>query len=71
VFLISLTFTRKDADKMQPGIDIEVAIRDDGLDVGVFGPEDRLRPELAEQVLEAIKQDILGVVEGESSPSVL
>jgi hypothetical protein len=64
-----VSITRKiNADKcIQPGIDIEVAIRNNGLDVGIFGREDRLCPELAEQVLEAIKQDVLGVV-GESSP---
>lgn len=48
----------------QPGIDIEAAIRNKGLDVGIFGACGRLDAALAGKVQEEIRQGILVLVEG-------
>lgn len=45
----------------QPSVDVEVAFRNDGLDVGVWAPEDRLDDQLAQKMLEELRQGIMGL----------
>lgn len=43
---------------MQPSIDVEVAIRDNRLDVGIFGPGDRIDESTAADILDALRLEI-------------
>ncbi|KAL1958105.1 hypothetical protein VTO42DRAFT_5145 [Malbranchea cinnamomea] len=49
-------------DIFKPGLDIEAAIRNNGLDVGIFGSGDRLDGVLAERIAEDIKWEIANLV---------
>jgi hypothetical protein len=43
---------------MQPSIDIEAAIRDNRLDVGLFGPRDRIDESTAADILDTLGLEI-------------
>ncbi|KAJ5788123.1 hypothetical protein N7457_003113 [Penicillium paradoxum] len=48
----------------QPTIDVEAAIRDGGLDFGLFAPESRLDRDTAETVIGAMRQEMSALVTG-------
>ncbi|KAK2807041.1 NRPS [Emmonsiellopsis sp. PD_5] len=50
-------------DVYMPAIDIEAAIRNNALDVGIFGPSDRITPAIAARVLDGIRREMMGVME--------
>jgi hypothetical protein len=54
---------------IQSCIDIEAAIRDNRLDVGIFAPEGRLDKATAESVLTGIQQEMMGLVEDGAEPT--
>ncbi|KAK2788223.1 NRPS [Onygenales sp. PD_12] len=52
-------------DVYMTGIDIEAAIRNNALDVGIFGPSDRISPAIAGRVLDGIRREMMEVMEDE------
>ncbi|KAL1967788.1 hypothetical protein VTN77DRAFT_2477 [Rasamsonia byssochlamydoides] len=51
------------SDVYRNSIDVEAAIRDNGLDVGIFSPEERLDKTTAESVLAEIQREMTRLVE--------
>ncbi|EFW15725.1 non-ribosomal peptide synthetase [Coccidioides posadasii str. Silveira] len=49
----------------KPSVDIEVAIRNNALDVGIFGPKSRLDSGLSDTILGELKQELLAVSRSE------
>lgn len=47
---------------MQPSIDVEAAIRDNKLDVGIFGPGDRIDERTAADILDALRLEIENIL---------
>jgi hypothetical protein len=43
---------------MQPSIDVEVALRDGALDVGLFGPIEMMDDQTAEDLLVRLKEEL-------------
>lgn len=43
---------------MQPSIDVEAAVRGNRLDVGIFGPGDRIDEKTAAGILDALRLEI-------------
>jgi hypothetical protein len=46
----------------QPTIDVEVAIREDRLDFGLFAPDTRLDRPIAEKVMETMRDEMTALV---------
>lgn len=51
------------ANSRQPTMDVEAAIRDDKLDFGVFGPEDRLWGKMAERVIGGVREEMSKLID--------
>ncbi|PGH14806.1 hypothetical protein AJ79_02822 [Helicocarpus griseus UAMH5409] len=52
----------KYTDIFKPGIDVEAAVRGNGLDVGIFGRSDRISKTEADHVLDELCREILGIM---------
>lgn len=48
----------------QPTIDVEAAIRNDRLDLGLFAPESRLDQDTAETMIDAMRREMSALVTG-------
>lgn len=51
----------------QPTLDVEAAVRNDLLDVGLFGPSACLSHETAEKIMEKLQQQLTTLVESEET----
>ncbi|WEW57918.1 hypothetical protein PRK78_003385 [Emydomyces testavorans] len=53
--------TASPQDVYKPSIDVEAAVRNNSLDVGIFGPSHRINTALTNAILEEVKRELLGI----------
>ncbi|OJD13322.1 hypothetical protein AJ78_06213 [Emergomyces pasteurianus Ep9510] len=58
----SLSSKKKYADIFMPGIDVEAAIRDNGLDVGIFSRSGQITKAEADSMLDELRRHILDII---------